>query len=376
MNEGRSRFFGTFFALAWLAMLVFNVVAAAINPPGLGEEGPILVGGLTAFVGIYVWYWARVIHAKDEWQGVAIAAGGMTAINLALIFAGGPSAAQGLTYDFIYVVVVVAFGLPWRPAVVGCFLVAALTLGVDVVFRLNVDATIGVTLLVFLIGLGMVGVRQMLRTIYELKNAREELARLAVGEERMRFARDLHDLLGHSLSAIVLKSEVAGGLMTTDPGAAAAAVQDIEQVARGALRDVRDAVAGYRETNLAVELAGAREMLESAGISVRWEEDGGDLPPEAETVLAWAVREGATNVLRHSRARECMVKLDRRNGSAVLEMVDDGVGEARSSIDGGLGNGLRGLGERVAAVGGEMMAAPVAGRGFRLAVRVPVAGGA
>jgi two-component system sensor histidine kinase DesK len=91
-------------------------------------------------------------------------------------------------------------------------------------------------------------------------------------------------------------------------------------------------------------------MLESAGISVRWEEDGGDLPPEAETVLAWAVREGATNVLRHSRARECMVKLDRRNGSAVLEMVDDGVGEARSSIDGGLGNGLRGLGERVAAI--------------------------
>jgi two-component system sensor histidine kinase DesK len=153
-------------------------------------------------------------------------------------------------------------------------------------------------------------------------------------------------------------------------------VQDIEQVARGALRDVRDAVAGYRETNLAVELAGAREMLESAGISVRWEEAGGDLSPEAETVLAWAVREGATNVLRHSRARECMVKLDRRNGSAVMEMVDDGVGEPRPAADGGLGNGLRGLGERVAAVGGEMMAAPVEGRGFRLAVRVPVAGGA
>src|SRR5438132_1282004 len=115
-------------------------------------------------------------------------------------------------------------------------------------------------MLVFNIGLGMVGVRQMLRTIFELKNAREELARFAVGEERLRFARDLHDLLGHSLSAIVLKSEVAGGLMATDPQAATAAVQDIEQVARGALRDVRDAVAGYRETNLAVELAGAREM--------------------------------------------------------------------------------------------------------------------
>jgi two-component system sensor histidine kinase DesK len=300
----------------------------------------------------------------------------MALINLALIFAGGAAAAQNLTYDFIYVVVVIAYGLPWRAAVIGCFLVAGLTLGVDLLFKVNVDATIGVTLLVFLIGLGMVGIRQMLRTIYELRTAREELARLAVGEERLRFARDLHDLLGHSLSAIVLKSEVASGLMNTDPSAATAALQDIEQVARGALRDVRDAVAGYRETNLAVELAGAREMLEGAGISVRWQELGGELPPEAETVLAWAVREGATNVLRHSRARECLVRLDRRNGSAVLEMVDDGVGAAEPADASRLGNGLRGLGERVAAVGGEMMAAPVQGRGFRLAVRVPVAGGA
>jgi two-component system sensor histidine kinase DesK len=376
MNEGRSHFLGTFFALAWLAMLVFNVAAAVITPPGLGDEGPIIIGALTAFVALYIWYWARVIHAKDAWQGVAIAAGGMALINLALIFAGGAAAAQNLTYDFIYVVVVIAYGLPWRAAVIGCFLVAGLSLGVDLLFKVNVDATIGVTLLVFLIGLGMVGIRQMLRTIYELRTAREELARLAVGEERLRFARDLHDLLGHSLSAIVLKSEVASGLMNTDPSAAAAALQDIEQVARGALRDVRDAVAGYRETNLAVELAGAREMLEGAGISVRWQELGGELPPEAETVLAWAVREGATNVLRHSRARECLVRLDRRNGSAVLEMVDDGVGAAEPADASRLGNGLRGLGERVAAVGGEMMAAPVQGRGFRLAVRVPVAGGA
>jgi two-component system sensor histidine kinase DesK len=376
MNESRSHFLGTFFALAWLAMLVFNVAAAVITPPGLGAEGPVTVGALTAFAAIYIWYWVRVIHAKDAWQGVAIAAGGMALINLTIIVAGGATAAQNLTYDFIYVVVVIAYGLPWRAAVAGCFLVAGLTLSVDVLFKVNVDATIGVTLLVFLIGLGMVGIRQMLRTIHELRTAREELARLAVGEERLRFARDLHDLLGHSLSAIVLKSEVASGLMKTDPAAAAAAVQDIEQVARGALKDVRDAVAGYRETNLAVELAGAREMLESAGISVRWQELGGDLPPEAETVLAWAVREGATNVLRHSRARECLVRLDRRNGSAILEMVDDGVGAVEPADAGRLGNGLRGLGERVAAVGGEMMAAPVQGRGFRLAVRVPVAVGA
>lgn len=376
MNEGRSRYIGTFFALAWLVLLVFNVAAAAITPPGFGEHGEVVIGALAVFAAVYIWYWTRVVYAKNEWQGVAIAAGGMIAINLALIFAGGAAAAQGLSYDFIYVVVVLAYGLPWRGGVIGSFVMAGLAAGVNLLFRANADVTVGVTVLVFLIGLGMVGVGQMLRTIYELKSARDEMARLAVGEERLRFARDLHDLLGHSLSAIVLKSEVASGLMESDPKAAAAAVQDIEQVARGALRDVRDAVAGYRETNLTVELAGAREMLESAGISVRWEEAGGDLPPEAETVLAWAVREGATNVLRHSRARECMVKLDRRNGSAVLEMLDDGVGEAEFTVESQPGNGLRGLGERVAAVGGEMMAAPVQGRGFRLAVRVPVAGGA
>ena len=376
MSERRSHLFGSFFALAWLVMLGYNVTSTALRPPGLGAHAEVFLLALAAFAGIYIWYWTRVIYARHTWQSVLIAAGGMVVINLALIFAAGPDGANGLSYDFIYVVVVLAYGLPWRAGVAACFLAAALAAGVNLLFRSSVDATTGVTVLVFLIGLGMVGVREMRRSIFELKNARDEMARLAVGEERLRFARDLHDLLGHSLSAIVLKSEVARGLMAKDPQGAAAAVEDIEQVARNALRDVRDAVAGYRETNLAVELAGAREMLESAGISVRWEEAGGDLPTEAETVLAWAVREGATNVLRHSRARECMVTLDQRDGSAVLEMVDDGVGDSAPTADGERGNGLRGLGERVEAVGGEMIAAPVEGRGFRLAVRVPVAGGA
>ncbi|HXA43477.1 MAG TPA: sensor histidine kinase [Candidatus Solibacter sp.] len=375
MSEARSHLFGTFFALAWLALLVFNVAAAALSPGGLGPDGAIVGGGLLVFVLVYIWFWTRVVYGEHIVRGAILAAGGMALINLCLIFAGGSSAAQNLGYDFIYVVVVLAYGLPWRAGVIASLLTAGLTAGITVLFQAGLDTTIGVTVLVLLIGLGMVGVRTMRSSIYELRNARDEMARLAVSEERLRFARDLHDLLGHSLSVIVLKSEVAGNLIERDPGAAAEAVHDIERVARDALRDVRDAVGGYRKTNLAVELAGAREMLESAGISVRWEETAGDLPPDAETVLAWAVREGATNVLRHSRARECMVKLDRRNGSAVLEMLDDGVG-GEAPDDAALGNGLRGLGERVAAVGGDMVAAPAEGRGFRLAVRVPVAGGA
>ena len=253
----------------------------------------------------------------------------MLAINLTLIIANGanPTVFQGLTYNFIYVVVTAAMGLRWKAGVIACILIAALTLGLGVVLLpSDIGASLGTTVLVLLIGLGMVSVGQMVSTIEELHTAREEMARLAVGEERLRFARDLHDLLGHSLSVIVLKSEVARGLLEQEPAQARAAVDDIERVAREALRDVREAVAGYRKTNLAEELAGAREMLESAGISVRWQQNAGDLPEQADTVMAWAVREGATNVLRHSQAREWMVKLERRNGSAVLEMVDDGTG--------------------------------------------------
>jgi two-component system sensor histidine kinase DesK len=372
MNEQRSRWVGTAFALAWLVMLGFQIEIVAAGAHGHVAEAETVIGALVAFAAIYIWYWLRVANRDARLRGTAIAVGGMLAINLTLMaaYGGDRDAFQGLSYNFIYVVVVAAMGLPWKAGVIASFLIAALTIGINLVFMpTDVGAALGVTVLVFLIGLGMVSIRQMVSTIVELHTAREEMARLAVGEERLRFARDLHDLLGHSLSAIVLKSEVARGLLEHDPAQAGAAVEDIERVAREALRDVREAVAGYRKTNLAGELAGAREMLESAGISVRWNEDAGELPEEADTVLAWAVREGATNVLRHSRAREWLIKLERRNGSALLEMVDDGPGHTTVAE---LGNGLRGLGERVAAVGGEMKAQPVEGHGFRLAVRVPV----
>src|SRR5258708_7809845 len=363
MNESRSHLFGTFFALAWLALLVFNVAASALSPGGLGPDGALVGGGLAAFVLVYVWFWTRVVYGEHVVRGAILAAGGMAAINLCLIFAGGNGAAQNLGYDFIYVVVVLAYGLPWRAGVIACLGTTGLTAAVAVLFQAPVDATIGVSVLVLLIGLGMVGVRTMRRTIFELRNARDEMARLAVGEERLRFARDLHDLLGHSLSVIVLKSEVAANLIGRDPDGTAAALHDIEQVARDALRDVRDGVGVYGKTNRAVGWAGAGEVLESAGISVGWEETAGALPPDGETVLAGAVGGGATNVLRHSRARECMVKLDRRNGSAVLEMLDDGVG-GDASDDARIGNGLRGLGERVPAAARAHVAAP--GTGPRL----------
>ena len=211
--------------------------------------------------------------------------------------------------------------------------------------------------------------------VAELRAAREELARLAVSEERLRFARDLHDLLGHSLSLITLKSELAGRLLPAAPEKAAAEVRDVESVARRALREVREAVAGYRKPTLDEELAGAREMLEAAGITCRIVNGVGPSSDETDAVLAWVVREGATNVVRHSRARNCEIRLTRDGGRVRAEVRDDGPGPRVKRGDGGGdgigGSGLSGLAERVEASGGDFEAGTLPEGGFGLRVGLP-----
>ena len=219
-----------------------------------------------------------------------------------------------------------------------------------------------------LAGLGMVSIARLVAGYRELRVAREEMARLAVAEERLRFARDLHDLLGHSLSVIVLKSELAGKLAETAPDRAAREVQEIERVARDALREVREAVSGYRQTSLTQELEGARQALEAAGMTVRIVQRTGPLPAPVDSVLAWAVREGTTNVIRHSGARRVRMTVVGEEARARLEIVDDGVG---GSVD-GEGSGLRGLRERVQARDGSLEFGPGREGGFRVAVTVPV----
>jgi two-component system sensor histidine kinase DesK len=209
-----------------------------------------------------------------------------------------------------------------------------------------------------------------------LHDAREENARLAVEAERLRIARDLHDLLGHSLAHIALKSEVAEALVPTAPDQAAEAMGEVGEAARTALREVRAAVAGYHRPTLAGELRGAGEILAAAGIAYRWEGQDIAVPPAAESVLAWALREGVTNVIRHSRARRCTVRILRQEGMVGIEVIDDGRGGAKdaplpaAAHEGG-GSGLPGLRARVAALGGSCVAGPLPEGGFRLSVLVP-----
>jgi two-component system sensor histidine kinase DesK len=217
------------------------------------------------------------------------------------------------------------------------------------------------------LGFTMFGFRSLVRLVIELRAAREEIARLAVSEERLRLARDLHDLLGHSLSVIALKAQVARRTMHGDSTTASAAVDDVERVARESLREVREMVSGLRQRSLAEEMQSAGEILQAAGIALDVEGDPTVVEPGDDSVLAWTVREGVTNVIRHSQAQRCVIRLSRDHGGVTeLEVSDDGTGSNPAP-----GSGLRGLRERATAVGGQLDAGPLTGGGFRLRVRVP-----
>jgi two-component system sensor histidine kinase DesK len=281
--------------------------------------------------------------------------------------------APGLEIWWLMMFPIVAAGLALAPAVAVVAMAALIAIGflsawvtdgrIDTIFLLQV--TFGASAIAF---------RHLMATVAQLRRAREELARAAVNEERLRFARDLHDLLGRSLSTIVLKSELAGRLASRAPDRAAAEIADVERTARQALQQVRAAVVGYRRPSLTGELAAARELLAAAGIEARIDSLPAALPPAADGLLGWAVREGVTNVVRHSRARSCTIRVARRADLATAEIVDDGSGNGGGIDEGGCG--LAGLIERAAAEGGQVHAGPLTGGGFRLAVDVPLSVGA
>jgi two-component system sensor histidine kinase DesK len=184
----------------------------------------------------------------------------------------------------------------------------------------------------------------------KLRKANEEIEHLAKVAERERIARDLHDVLGHTLSVITLKSELAGKLIERDPERATKEIGEVEQISRKALSDVRDAIRGYRSQGLVAELAQAKSTLETAGLSVQCDAATTvKLPAVQESVLSLAVREAVTNVVRHAQARNCRMRLEQQNGSCRLEIHDDGLG-----ISNGEGNGLRGMRERVEMMGGTL----------------------
>ncbi|MCF3177906.1 sensor histidine kinase [Streptomyces sioyaensis] len=273
----------------------------------------------------------------------------------------------------------------------------------------------------FLSGTVTATVLSLFDTIQELNTTRQELARSAVEKERLRFSRDLHDLLGHTLSVVVVKAEAVRRLAPRNLDAALAQAADIEAVGRQALTEIREAVTGYREGSLSTELDRARSVLEAAGIEPVVRQAGPPLPPQAGALLGWVVREGVTNTVRHSGATTCEISVHAGEDRVRLTITDDGrgpdgagAGAAAISVPGRLrghvpgrgpgdagadaagspdpadgtgappppgstgpvgGTGLKGLTERLAAAGGTLHSGPDGRRGFRVTAELPVGTG-
>ncbi|WP_372407260.1 sensor histidine kinase [Streptomyces luteireticuli] len=224
-------------------------------------------------------------------------------------------------------------------------------------------------------GLVAAAVLNLHEAVTRLRDTREQLAHAAVERERLRFSRDLHDLLGHTLSVIVVKAEAVRRLGPKNLEAALGQAADIEAVGRQALTEIREAVTGYREGSLTTELDNARSLLDASGITAEIRQSGPPLPPQTGALLGWVVREGVTNVVRHSGASRCEIEVRGEPDRVHLEIADNGrgVGSPGGSGNGnGDGNGLKGLTERLAAAGGSLTSGPDGRRGFRLVAELPV----
>ena len=364
---------------AWLVCLLFPFASLVREPLSLWR----LIAGLLAllfFAASYTWLmWPHPV-SQGAWARSRLSFLLFVALSvLVLVFSlvDGPA----WLWLFIGVSAIAGLLLPMRSAFAAIVLFTLLPLFITLgthggIAGVNLWWLIALMLLVRGLGLDMIGIARMGSAIRELHTARRELARLKVEEERLRLARDLHDLLGQTLSMITLKSELARHLIAEDAERCAQELFEIERVARQTLREVREAVAGYRQPNLSSELEGARQLLEAAGIDYQIEPNTLILPPETSAVLAWTVREGVTNVIRHSRARHCEITLIQGNGTVGAEVINDGGREARAESQSRRpGLGLAGLRERVSALGGYMEAGPLTLSGkehFRVRVELPI----
>jgi two-component system, NarL family, sensor histidine kinase DesK len=367
--------------LCWTAIYLLYIAGPVADLLGGRYPAvPTALGwaGIAAFVAPYLYLvlTRRRRDAPARWQLIVLA--WLYVLALALTFVYG----EDWLVFCVYVTIAVGVLLPFRHGLLGVPLIASSMLLAG--WLVHADGmTLATNFLPALMGgAAMMGVSQMGRTMRELRLARETIADLAANEERLRLARDLHDLLGHSLSLITLKSELTGRMLPDRPEEAARQVADIERVSRQALVDVREAVSGYRRPTLAVELAGVRAVLRTAGVEAELSASleaplaraYPGLGPEEEGALAWALREAVTNVVRHSGASRCELVLDEMwEADEIrylrLEIADDGRGPGRGHHP---GNGLSGLQERLVLSGGHLRTGRSTRGGFSLRAMVPL----
>ncbi|MGW4410109.1 histidine kinase [Nonomuraea sp. NPDC004702] len=318
---GRGRTAARAGSCGWLLLVVWPLWSFFSSRPGV-----LAVVWVVAAVAIFVACWLRIMWRALSALGAATltwAPVGLVAAALALLpVLRAPWAYVG----FVFVVSAlsaclsrVAFAV--SAAVTMVVVVAALT-----AYGRPFEQVWWVPLVILVEAVTVASLKHLGEMVARLDAARAHVARLAVDNERLRFARDLHDTLGHTLTSITIRSQLAARLARTDPERAAREMADVERAARQALDEVRHAVAGYRAPSLSGELRTAAHSLDLAGIRLEVSPAAGPVPAAAETLLAWTVREAATNVVRHSRARHCHIDLAVDDHTATVEIRDDGPG--------------------------------------------------
>ena len=370
-----------FFSAIWLVYLIQPVSEL------FGHGVAWIAGGLAITVAFCVIYMLVLMYSDEQPR---LGRYGLVAIA---VLAALACTVYGKDWTTLWIYVSAATGLVLaaapdgrRAATLGVAAVGACYVFFSWVSHQTLENTLIVLLPVLLIGLAMMGFRMQMTLMRELAQARGTVAKLATNEERLRLARDMHDLTGQSLSMITLKSELAAKRLARLPSSAErdavlTELGDIGQVSRQTLHDIREAVSGYRRPTLAIEVITAQNALEAAGIGL--DDDAGltlssgTFDPDAEAVLAWCLREAVTNVIRHSRARHCRIRLTVHPEELSLEVSDDGDGFAGQEPDHPDGSGLRGMSERLSAIGGRLSLGSATpgppARGFRLVATVPAA---
>lgn len=356
---------GFFWVAIWETPLLGPLGTVA---DGSARPGWLAGVGLVTFALIYtILVWFCFEHV-GTFQAQVTAYGVLLAIGLALAAGFGPEWLVVMLYATNAAAAVFAGAHHRLKFTLGlCLAVAAGTAGIGLAWHADADQLITATGGGLLSAALVFSVRQMSRLIRELQETRDQLAEVAVAEERLRFSRDLHDLLGHTLSVIVVKSEVVRRLVDRDPEAAATQAKEIEEIGRQALVEIREAVTGYRETGLTAELTRARSALSTAGVETTLRRTADPLPGSTDSLLAFVVREAVTNVVRHSSARRCEISVSTLDKSVTLEVRDDG-----SSPPGAPGNGLTGMTERVSRAGGALQAGPCDEGGFVVKATIPL----
>jgi two-component system, NarL family, sensor histidine kinase DesK len=343
-------------AAAWLIFLLTPLVSSVDRTDGWATVAGVLL--IVTFAAVYL----SVLGMRHRGNRVLALAIPWVLLVIALVLL--PLTGESGLTCFVFVAVSFLAVYPVVPAIAATL--ALVVLAFVLPYRVHGWSRDGAgqALSIVLAAAVVLAMVQLLRSNRALVQARQDLAELAVVEERERFARDLHDILGHSLTVITKKAELAHRLTAVDPERAAAEIADVERLAREALQDVRATVTGIREVSVASELASARQALQAAGIRPDLPYSVEDVPPQYRELFGWALREAVTNVLRHSGATTCRITVH----AYTLEVVDDGRGPSVT----GSGHGLVGLAERAHAVGGALSTGAAPDGGFRLWIGVPV----